>query len=191
MLVERVLSFISRARSSPVDASDPRVLEELEKAALKSQEHDSVALAAAVAPWTYEGRVLMPGAIAQSDRQPIRVPFQSKITGMMVTVSSIVFPHVSVPTLDDIDIAIDATETRDTFTIAKGVTSNGSTLTDGNFVTASSIDVRNQRRHGIILGEINNEVGVTFRWKPGPAVFDDCILTLALFVLPLRGMKRE
>lgn len=190
MLTERVLAFIARARQSPVLASDPKFLDDLEQAAQHSSEGEVAALHAPVAPYTYEARILMLGATLESERQPLRIPFESVIVGMRANIASVTFPHVTVPTLADIDCALDIDDTRDILTIAKGVTSSGSNEKDGSFVTLDTLDVQTPRLHRVVLDKLNNEVGVKFRWKAGVGHFDDCIITLAFFVRPLRGKGR-
>lgn len=184
MLAEQVLSFLAKARQSPAFASDPSLLDALEKSARNSHDGAIAALHAPVASETWEARATMLGGQQTSDRVPMRIPYESVIVGFYPTVVPFGGAGV-VPTLDDIDVAIDI-DNKETITSAQGFTVPGSTVRDGSFVTLGAMGVQTPRLIWLVLDRISNDLGVVYRWKRGAGVYQDAIVSLAFFIRPLR-----
>ena len=188
MLSDQVLAFLAKARQSPAFASDPTLLDALEKAARNSHDGAVAALHAPVASDTWEARATMRGAQQTSDRVPMRIPYESVIVGFYPSVVALDTGGVVVPTLDDIDVAIDI-DNKENITSAQGVTTTGSTVRDGSFVTLGAMSVQTPRLLWLVLDRISNDLGITFRWKRGANVYRDALISMAFYIRPLhRGL---
>lgn len=185
MLAEEILAYLAKARQSPAFASDPVLLDSLEKSARNSMEGAVAALHAPVASDTWEARATLLGAAQQSERIPVRIPYESVLVGLYPSVVPMVGNLGPAPTLNDIDVSVDI-DNKETITSAQGVTVPGSTVRDGTFVTLGSLSVQTPRLTWLVLDKVSNDIGVTYRWKLGPGVHGDTLVSLAFFIRPLR-----
>lgn len=186
MLSAEVLAYLAKARQSPAFASDPVLLDGLERAARNANDGAVAALHAPVASETWEARAIMLGAQQTSERVPMRIPYESVIVGFYPTVISLGTPGAMIKaTLDDVDVAIDV-DNKEVITSAQGYTTPGSTGRDGSFVTLGSLGVQTPRLIWLVLDRISNDLGVTYRWKRGPGVYENAIVSLGFFIRPMR-----
>jgi hypothetical protein len=192
-LRQRILAYVSAARSSPVIASDPAELRALEKDALCTLENGFATLAAPIAPFTWEVRTLLSNILNNTNRVKFAFPWRVNVVGMQATLS-IVAPRVGVlpdPVLNDIDCMVDVNNSafltgNDGLTTPVGQGGN-------NFVTLATLSIQTPRLLGLALeGESKPELGFTFRWKQPPPVagplYQSAIVSVALFCYPQTGL---
>jgi len=189
-LRQRILAYVSAARSSPVMASDPGELRALERDALSTLDAGFATLAAPIAPFTWEVRTLLTNITNNTNRVKFAFPWRVNVVGMQATLS-IVLPRVGAPlpdpTLNDIDCMVDINNSafltgNDGLTTPIGQGGN-------NFVTLATLSIQTPRLLGLALeGESKPELGFTFRWKQPPPVagplYQSCIISVALFCYP-------
>jgi len=170
--------WLDRVRISPARAVAPEELAVISDAVTQDWEGSETALMAPAAPYTWEERAEMLGANAESQRLAIQFPHAVEIVGIYAAVVPInLGGALRVPTLDDIDVALDLNNTKFQ-TNAQGVSVPGGPL-GGNFVTLTSLTVLTPRNlRWRILG-VNPNVGIQFRWKLGPGVYEDSLVSMA------------
>lgn len=192
-LRQRILAYVSAARSSPVVASDPAELRALEKDALCTLDAGFATLAAPIAPFTWEVRTLLDQLQPGTNRVKFAFPWKVNVVGLQATLSPVrpligAFP---VPTLDDVDCMVDVNNSA--FLTGNDGLSTVAGQGGNNFVTLSTLTIQTPRLLGLALeGESKPELGFTFRWKqppaPGPvALYQSVIVTVALFCFPQEG----
>lgn len=172
-----VLSYIQRARRAPVDASDPRVLEALERAARRSFDGAWVARQQPIAPLTWEVQAPLLGANPETARVALEFPRPVELVGLAATVE-VTAAGGTVPTLDNIAVAIDLNN-QERITSAQGITA-GAGGVNGTFVTLSSM-TNDKRLLGLKCDVAKPNVGFSFRWKRGAGVFQNSLITVAVF----------
>lgn len=183
-LSAEVMAFLAKARQSPAYASDPTLLDALERAATTSSDGAFAALHAPVAQETWEARALILGAQQESMRVPMRIPFASEIVGFYPVAKALGTGGGTTPDLNDIDVSIDL-DLKEYLTSARGVTVPGSNALDGTFVTLGALAVQTPRLIRLALAGKSTDLGVTYRWKRGAGVHQDTLVTLGLFMRPL------
>jgi len=201
-LREILLGYVSRARTSPVVASDPGELGTLEKAALDNLDLGFATLAAPIAPWTYEVRTLLSALLPDTNRVSFKFPWMVNVVGMQATLS-IVQPRVVAPatfpdpTLNDIDCMVDLNN--EAFLTGNDGLTTPAGQGGNNFVTLATLSIQTPRLLGLkIKGESKPEVGFTFRWKQPPTIaipqlYQSTIVSVALFCYPQerRGLGQQ
>jgi hypothetical protein len=92
-----------------------------------------------------------------------------EVVGMRPSLSVIqpIADGLIIPTLDDIQVAIDINETEH-LTSLDGQATTASTKRGGNFVSLAAIGVQVPRLFGLKLVSPQPEIGMTFRWKQKP-----------------------
>ena len=177
------LRFIDRVRKNPVEGSDPRLLDILEKAAIDAFE-GIVALTAPASPMTWECKVNMLGTVQESNRVQFRYPRPVEIVGFYP--SLVVFgtnAALVTPSTDSLDVSID-TDNQNYLTSGEGVsTSAGGTA--GPYVTLSAMSVQVPR---VLVDKLKNPtpvVGFRFRWKQPASVatpiYKDTTISMTMF----------
>lgn len=192
-LRQRILSYVSAARSSPVVASDPAELRALEVDALSTLEAGFATLAAPIAPWTWEVRTVLDGLQGSTNRVKFAFPWRVNVVGLQATITPVlpVVAGLTVPTLNDIDVMVDINNT--SFLTGNDGLSTPAGQGGNNFVTLSTVTIQTPRLLGLALeGEHKPELGFTFRWKQPPlagpvALYQSQIVTVALFCFPQEG----
>lgn len=187
MLAEEILAYLAKARQSPAFASDPVLLDSLEKSARNSMEGAVAALHAPVASDTWESRAILMSDAQQSERVPVRIPYESVIVGLYPSVLPVSSENYTraYPSLNDIDVSIDI-DNKETLTSAQGVTVPGSTVRDGTFVSLAAMSIQVPRLTWIVLDKVSNDIGVTFKWKLSAGRYQDALVSLAFYIRPLR-----
>lgn len=178
MNLRRMLrDWLDRVAISPARAVDPAELESLALGIRDDWEGSETALEAPCAPWTWEERVELLGANAESQRVALQFPHAVEICGLYAAVVPITqTAGLRVPTLDEVDCALDLNNTQFQ-TNLQGVSVPGGGQ-GGNFVTLTSLTVLVPRiLRWRILG-VNPNVGIQFRWKLGPGINQDCMISL-------------
>lgn len=170
--------WLERVDLAPARAVAPEELNGIRDAVTNDWEGSTAALEAPCAPYTWEERVELAGANAESQRVAIQFPHAVEIVGMYASVVPITnTAGLRVPTLDDVDVSLDLNNTKFQ-TNAQGVSVPGGPL-GGNFVTLTSLTVLVPRTlRWRILG-VNPNVGIQFRWKLGTGVYQDSLIALA------------
>jgi hypothetical protein len=188
---QAVLEFVHAVRARPATASDPGELQALEAAAFRGLAFQWPARCVPETH-TWEVRTVFPSGVAQSLRAKIDIPFPCVIVGFFPTLSQITGDAGNVPTLDDIDVAIDLNQ--DFFmTQAQGTTTPivGAAFQGKNtFVTLGSISaarVKGARLHGWVITPKTAQVGFRFRWAQGAGIFQDTHVKINIFARPLDG----
>jgi hypothetical protein len=202
-LREKILAYVSAARSSPVVASDPTELRGLEKAALSTLDCGFATLAAPIAPFTWEVRTLLDATLDATNRVKFAFPWRVNVVGLQATLS-IVLPRTAPggvpqpdPTLADIDCMVDVNNSA--FLTGNDGLSTVAGQGGQNFVTLSTLSIQTPRLLGLALeGESKPELGFTFRWKQPPAagpvaIYQSAIVCVALFCYPQaeRGLSNQ
>jgi len=192
-LAYTVLKFVRRARTVPVDATDPRVLSALEGAAQKSFDGAWVAMSAPIAPLTWEIATTLISTQLEGPRIRLDLPRPMEVVGFF---PSIVVtgrnPLLTNPTLTDLLVSIDANE-EERITSGQGITTNvgGSA---GTFVTLAAISSQStapgaNRLIGWKLDQPKPNLGFTFRWKVGANFFNDALINVSTFVRYIEGSR--
>jgi len=181
-----ILRFVDRVRRQPADGSDPRLLARLEKYA-KEQFEGIVALHAPASPMTWEANTFMPGDTQTTNRQGFTFPRPVEIVGFYPTILRVPpegepEDELVLPTLDAIAVSIDS-DTESYLTVGDGVSTPAGGKA-GPFVTLAAMSVHVPRVVGYKLRNAAPNLGITYRWKldvSAGAVFDDCLVSLAIF----------
>jgi hypothetical protein len=199
-LKQFVLDYVNASRKRPAIASDPSELDNLEKAALTSFTGAYGAMSVPIAPETWEARTLFLGGVIGgngfSERVQLDVPYPVMIVGCFASLSVLTTGPggAVVPTLSDIDVTLDLnlheymTDIQGT-TTATNTAAGGTPTRDGTFVTLaalSSTTTQGMRLLGWVIPYRTAQIGTTFRWKRGPGVFFDTIVSLSYFARPLQ-----
>jgi hypothetical protein len=195
-----VLDFVNAARKRPAIGSDPGELDNLEKAALTSFTGAYGALSIPIAPETWEVQTIFLGGAAAgnftSERIQLDVPYPVMVVGLFASLSVLTTgPGGAVaPTLSDVTCSLDLNQ-HEYMTDAQGNTTatntaaGGTPTRDGTYVTLAALATNNQqggRLIGWVIPYRTAQIGVTFRWKRGPGVFFDTIVSMAFYVRPLQ-----
>jgi len=180
-LAYAALRFIDRARKVPADASDPRLLDMLEKAAINAFE-GIVALTAPASPMTWECNVNLLGNTQESNRISYRYPRPVEIVGYYPTL--VVFGTVGItPSTDSIAVSID-TDNQNYLTSGEGVSTNAGG-TAGPYVTLSAMSVQVPRILGYKLKNPTPVIGFKYRWKQATSVatpiYKDTLVSMTMF----------
>lgn len=182
-LAYAVLRFIDRARKVPADASDPRLLDIIEKAAINAFE-GIVALTAPASPMTWECNVVLPGGTQESNRVSFRYPRPVEIVGFYP--SLVVFgvdDDLLTPSNDSISVCID-TDNQNYLTSGEGVSTNAGG-TAGPYVTLAGMSVQVPRVLGYKLKNPTPVIGFKFRWKRATTiaepVYNDTLISMMMF----------
>lgn len=176
-----VLEWISRVRQKPVLASDPDELRMLEQKARADWGGSFAAQNSAIAPYTWEQRIILPAATAQTTRINFRLPFAVEIVGFIPTLEDTqVAAGGIIPSLNSVDVQIDL-NSNEFLTTANGVTTTAAPgQLGGTFVTLSTISLQAQRLFAVRMLAPNPDLGFTFRWKRGAGVYRDTLITIAM-----------
>lgn len=176
-----LLDWLARVRQKPVLASDPGELAMLQRKANDDWGGTFAANNSAIAPYTWEQRVVLLGANAISQRIPFRLPFAVEIVGLIPTIEDVqVAAGAIVPSLNSIDVQIDL-NSNEYLTTANGVsTSAAGAPAGGTFVTLSSISLLANRLFAIRMTSPNPDIGFTFRWKRGAGIYRDQLIAIAM-----------
>lgn len=190
-LVSSVVEFVTRARERPTEGADPKNLDWLLKQARQSWGDSFEAQHAPLAEYTWEIRTAFPsGATAQNDRTariPLKFPHECMVVGFIPTiVSAAAAGGLIVPTLDDVDVAIDINNKLKITNAQALTTAAGETVAD-NFTTLSTIGILAPRLWGLRLKARVPEIGFQFRWKRGGAFYTNSIVTIAACVRFMGG----
>lgn len=178
-----VLEFLGRAQRSPRIATDPAEIEALRRRVLEDPSGGFGALVAPIAPMTWEQRVLLTGAAPQSERIPFKFPYAMEIVGMMGILESTGAPGGAVlPTLNSVDVQIDVNNQNFATSLEGVSTSVPGATRGGSFVSLAAVSIQAPRLTSLLLTSPAPEVGATFRWKRGAGVYQDTLISLALFV---------
>lgn len=178
-----VLDYLSRASRSPRIASDQAEIESMRRLVLEDPTGGFGALVAPIAPMTWEQRVLLLGANAQSERIAFRMPYAMEIVGMMGILESTGAPGGAiVPTLNSVDVQIDINNQNFATSLEGVSTSVPGATRGGSFVSLAAVSIQAPRLTSLLLTSPAPEVGATFRWKRGAGVYQDTLISLALFV---------
>ncbi len=173
--------FVAYVAKNPGHAADPALLKTLTDAADADLHGRNVALIAPMAPFTWETRVILPGATTISPRQPLIFPRPVDIVGfypsVIATTNTV---GLITPSLNDIDISID-TNSDQYFSAGSGV-ANAAGGAAGAFVTLAAIGVQVPILKAIKLHNAQPDLGMTFRWKRGPGFYQDCFISVAVYV---------
>jgi len=181
----KILSFVDRARKQPAAASDPRLLDDLDRAAQESFDGSFVAMSAPASPMSWESVSILRGATLTGPRVPFRFPRPVEIVGFLPTVLPILPASGggTVPTTDSIACAID-TDNQNYLTAGDGISTNAGS-TAGPYVTLTALSVQAPRVVGYKLRNPTPDIGFTFRWKldPGvaPGIFRDVLVSMAIY----------
>lgn len=183
-LAYRILKFVDRAKKNPTDASDPRLLDQLARAAQEAFDGAFVAFSAPVSPLSWESVSILRGATLTGPRVPFRFPRPVEICGFFPTVLPILPASGggTVPTTDSIACAID-TDNQNYLTAGDGISTNAGG-TAGPYVTLSALSIQAPRVVGYKLRNPTPDIGFTFRWKLDPqagVIFRDVVIGMAIF----------
>jgi len=187
-LKQFVLDYVNLARRKPALASDPGELDSLENAALTSFQGAFGALHAPIAPMTWEARTLFPGANPVSERVQLDIPFPCMLVGAYTYVRAI-GTGAQIATTDDVDVTIDL-NVHEYLTQIQGTTTTvpaGQPMRDGTFVTLTSLGVNGGARlMGWVIPYRTAQLGVTFRWKQGAAVYQTAHVGITFYARALQ-----
>ncbi len=158
------------------------LLRALEDKAKRAFDGAFVALMSPMAERTWEASTVYLGSEGESPLAPIKFPRPIEILGfklIVVPASFVAAPPLVVATLDDLQISIGydqenvITNTQDQTTTAGPV----------QFASASAMDMTIANRLiGLKIRSPNPELQFKWRWKQGPGVFTDAIVTAACAV---------
>lgn len=180
-LYRRVLDFISQVRERPVLGSDPKELSSLAEAARGDWGDSFEAQHVPLAEWTWEVRLTFPSGAAvnndTSQRVAIKFPSEVQIIAFIPTLVPLGGAGI-VPTLNDIACRVDVNKKAE-LTDRDSITTPAGTSEDSQFVTLFALSILAPRLMGIRLASRNPEVGFTFRWERGGAVYQDTIVKMA------------
>lgn len=187
-----VRDWVADMKLRPADAAKPENLEALLRAADVSWDGSFVANHSPVAPLTWEEQALLHFDDVESERTKFNFPYRMEVVGMRPSLSVIqpITTGMIVPTLDDIQVAIDINEAEH-LTSLDGQATTASTKRGGNFVSLAAIGVQVPRLFGLKLVSPQPELGMTFRWKQLPASgavppdfigFADVLIGVSLYV---------
>lgn len=186
-LSNSVLDYIDRVKRSPVRGSDPGELAELQRAALDSLDGRFAAYHAPISALTWEVRTLLPGASAQTDRVVFKFPYNCEVLAFRPCVVRTSAGALIVPGLDDLDVQVDLNNSVNV-TSALGVTTPAATARDGAFVSLGNLSINAPRLLRLKLTGVAPEIGFTFRWKRGAAVYEDVLVAMGIFAVPTQKM---
>jgi hypothetical protein len=177
-----VISFVEKAKLSPVEASDPGVLAKLERVAREAFEGAFVALHAPIAPETYEAQGLLLASVDQSGSVPIAFERPVEIVGFRPSVSprtpeASAPPTIAQPTLEDILVSVNINKKTQVTTSQQAAVLTTAGTTE-QFVTLASIGVQVPRLVGFKLRFPQPQIDFIFRWKAGANAWDDAADTL-------------
>lgn len=179
----KVRRFVQRALTRPSDASDPRLLDELDKAAEATINESIVALHAPMSPMTWESVVVLRGGVQQSTRTPFRFPRPVEIVGFFPSLQILTTGGALSPSLDSIGVQID-TDNQNYLTSGDGV-STPAGGTPGPYVTLSAMSVQVPRVVGYKLKNPTPDIGFTYRWKldttAAAPTFKDILLSMTIY----------
>lgn len=172
--------FVDFVRKNPAQANDPILLKQLEQLADNSADGSQAALIAPMAPWTWETRVVLTGAIPQSARQPLIFPRPVDVLGFYPTVIPITNTNgLITPTVNDIDVSID-TNAESNYSAGSGA-STAAGGSAGPFVTLAAMGVQIPRLMCISITAPSPDLGMTFKWKRGTGFYQDAFISVAVF----------
>ena len=175
-----IRKYLDHVRKHPGDALHPALLRELERAADQSTDGLQAALIAPAADLTWETRVLLQGSSVQTARQPLVFPKPVDVVGLYPAVIAVTNTvGLITPTLNDIDVALDMNASQ-YFSSASGI-SNAAGGTAGSFVTLAALAIQVPRLFMLTLDAAQPDFGMTFKWKRGTGVYQDAIVTCAVY----------
>lgn len=149
------------------------------------------ALAAPVAPLTWETEQLLPGDEIATARIPLQFRGRVEIVGLFPVVIAATQGNLLVPTANDIAVLIDINDQERITNRLENTTGAG----DGRaFVTLSAMSAQLvPRLLRLVLNNASPDVGITYRWKippvGGQAIYEDALVSLAFFCRYLDGQE--
>jgi hypothetical protein len=159
-----------------------RAVNRLKRRAAEAWEGAFVALHAPVAPKTWETRVRYLSSEPESNLGKINFPRAVEVVGFIPTVVPVSFapaPPLVFATLDDLVISIAWDQETKVTSVDVNLTT---TAAEEAFVTASTTSILLPRLIGLRLTTPQPQLQIKWRWKQGPGVFVDSIVSLAAAV---------
>lgn len=189
-LKQYVLEFINAVRRRPALATDPNELDNLEGAALTSFQGAFSATHAPIAPMSWEARTLFLSTVGRSERIQLDIPFPCMLVGAFPSVEPVgAAGGLIVPTTQSIDVSLDLnnheylTQAQGTTTVVVGAQQER----DIPFCTFASLGVNGgQRLLAWVVPYRTAQLGITFRWKQGPNVYQTSHVGLVLYARALQ-----
>lgn len=189
-LKQYVLDFVNAVKRRPAVGSDPSELDKLEMAALTSFQGAFGALHAPIAPMTWEARTQFLSSQTNSERIQLDIPFPCMIVGTFPSVEPIgAAGGLTVPTTTSVDISLDL-NVHEYMTQVQGTTTptiGGALQRDGTFTTLAALGVNGGARLlGWVIPYRTAQLGITFRWKQGPGVYQSSHVGIAFYARSLQ-----
>jgi len=182
-----VFNYVRAAQKNGAEAGDQSWLDGLLASAVDDMSDGYATNTSPVAPWRAEVRMLLLGLEQNTtQRVPIEFPWPVIVVGMRPVVRPVLpVGALTVPTVDDIDVAMDVNQTTQ-LNLSQGVTAPAG----ATFLTLGSIGVQQNVLQGMALKDPRPSLGFQCRWTQlapaaGPALFTDAFIKITCYYIPM------